>query len=96
MLFLAATYFASLESKKFEARKEAEIRARGGLIFFHGPDEMNSWNLAGIGLLVLGSSCCLAAFWLARPKPPRFDSVSVAVGDARTFSFTNGQASALN
>jgi len=81
MLFFLSTYFASIQSKKYEAQREAEIRAKGGFIIFHGPDEMNNWDLGGVGFLVLGSACLLAAFWLARPKTGKAEILSVANGD---------------
>jgi hypothetical protein len=67
-IFFALTYFSGIESKAYEERKEAEIRSRGGLVFFHGRDEMNNWDLAGMGFLVLGAACWVASVRLAMRK----------------------------
>lgn len=57
IISFSLAYVASGLSRSYEAEKLT-------FTIYHGPDEMNYWDIGSISLIVIGSSCALSAIWL--------------------------------
>jgi len=66
LMFYLAWYYAGISSRKYEIEKEREVREKYGFIILHSQEELNYWDYAGIGFMVLAMSSTVVAVWVRK------------------------------
>ncbi len=62
LVFFTAAYFFSIASHNYELESLAKV----GFTILHGPDELNNWDVAGLGCIVFGAACVVSSIWLRK------------------------------
>jgi len=61
VIFYLASYYSTISSQKYDSALD-----KYGL--FHGYEEMNYWDYAGIGFFILAISTTVVAIWLRKSE----------------------------
>ncbi len=69
LVFYLAWYYAGISSRKYEIERERKYEVeweKYGFTILHGQEELNYWDYAGIGFMVLAISSTVVAVWVRK------------------------------